>query len=778
MLNMKGMIAKLFSAALALGMVIQPVTPLTSPIIVFAQDGEVDPNPKTSPAPSGSPDARNTPEASATPSPTPSETPEPLIATYEDGVITISRSEEEKDFNISEFFDDHELQLKATVTEYTVDGVPNPSAEKTVSFTEDGNNGKASADITGLVDGLVYATISNISISVTPDNPNLSIENLIDLSALENEELKEIVVDKRTTTGTFAVSKTNGYSFSATVSNPKNGYRYSLRLKNNHDDVVVTSEPVECTNPFGTLTLSLNSGFAFDTEYTPVIVSEEEGEIVTGTTPLSIASPKYENISWMNDADSGKKYAEVIFNEEVFGTVALTLNQTANGEPNYVDITGSKNENSTTLNSYLFELTDVSGQDTSLDSYGAGTTYSFYGDDNKTPAVKVVLTAYDGYDYEVGGSENAYVSSAPSFIDIVAPVVTDFDLSVGENTIDDNATVNSDVTLSVKFNEPVDLDTTESWYEVTTASGETATEDTAAVLTRSSDGRTYTAKFSGNETDLTGLIYTIGSFTVKDGSSLSGTATINKTFTIDKVNPTVKVENTGNLNDGFVKGNINFTVSTNEVLAGPLTVGYTYTTNAGDDTASKTFEANADGAYSVVLGDEAANSVITYKNITLSGKDKAGNEINVDPDILTDKEITVDNAKPSVVFDDLKVYNAAGEEVENADNIANGKAVYTVLISDAGSGIDEDLFVFQIDGNEIKPSDYQISDDGNGNYTVTIEAPAQAVRPPRQNLSEAGKTHSSRPEGCFRTVVPDRPARCLFHAFWPGRQGPETPRST
>lgn len=739
MLNMKGILAKLFSAVLALGMVIQPVTPLTSPIIVFAEGEDADPANTPAPTPTtGTETGGETPDPTNSPEPTPASTPialsnpdessKLLAASYENGVITISATEygTGRDFDFAGFFKDYDLMVSAMVTSYDATGTPSSSQVKSVMFTE--NTDTATADIADLVDSGTYASISDFSVTLSSNEPDIVLKaEDVDLSVLQSDEVKNVVVDKRTTTvSDFKASKEGGYSFSATVSNPKYGYHYSLRLENKNGVAVATSDPFGCTNPFRPLTLSLNSGFAFDTEYTPVIVSEEEGKIVTGTTQLSITSPKYKSISWMNDATSGIKYAEVIFNEEVFGTVALTLNQTANDVTKPFTISGSKNPESTTPNSYLFELTDVSGQDTSLVSYGAGTTYSFYDDDNTTQAVNVVLTAYEGYDYEVAGSENAVVSSGQSFIDTFAPVVTDFDLSVGDDAIDNNATVNSDVTLSVKFNETVKLDNTENWYTVKTASGEVATEDNTAVLTGSSDGRTYTVKFSGNETDLTGLIYTIGSFTVKDDAGLSVTADINKTFTIDKVSPTVTVKNEGNLNNEFVKGNVNFTVSTDEALADTLTVGYTYTTNEGDVTASKTFSANADGTYSVVLGDEAVSSAIIYKNITLSGEDAAGNEINVDADTLTDKEITLDNAAPDVVFDSLEVYNAAGDKVDNADNIANGKAVYTVLISDAGSGIDETKFVFQIDSNVIQASDYEISKDENGNYTVTIEAPAKA----------------------------------------------------
>ena len=64
MLNKKGMLAKLFSAVLALGMVIQPVTPLTSPIIVFAQDEGTTETPETepTPSPSASPTTSSSPE--------------------------------------------------------------------------------------------------------------------------------------------------------------------------------------------------------------------------------------------------------------------------------------------------------------------------------------------------------------------------------------------------------------------------------------------------------------------------------------------------------------------------------------------------------------------------------------------------------------------------------------------------------------------------------------------------------------------------------------------
>ena len=61
MLNMKGILAKLFSAVLALGMVIQPVTPLTSPIIVFAEDDGGTTETPTDPVTSSEPVQPSTP---------------------------------------------------------------------------------------------------------------------------------------------------------------------------------------------------------------------------------------------------------------------------------------------------------------------------------------------------------------------------------------------------------------------------------------------------------------------------------------------------------------------------------------------------------------------------------------------------------------------------------------------------------------------------------------------------------------------------------------------
>ncbi len=758
MLNTKGILAKLFSAVLALGMVIQPITPVASPIIVFAEGeggttetptGPV-PSPSVSPTTSSSPETEvpgkdegqtpgtgteggttyntGTGETETPENPgynEPAKTAAIVKAEYDEAsdTVTVSAVEGADAQEVADFFNTYGLQLVATVVTNN-ETVETDIRKDLVESTNQETGVTASVNMSAFfVDGS-HVKVSDLSV-VVKDNTDETINAMIDTTALE--DIKK-VEDQRETTSTVTAfeNETEKYGFKAVVKHPKEGQKYTLRLTNNDDITnVIEVESAACVDPFAQLTITVTNGFKFDDYYTAEVLDGDGNPIsVSSESDLILNAPKYQSINWVGDADSAKvQYAEVVFDKAVYDTVELTLGQTINGVPDKTTITGEKNRNSTNQFSYLFELNDVSAIDTDLEDYSAGTAYFFCNNMN-TPVVKV---SFQNYDHTINNADQYTIDKNTKIADSVAPKVISADLSVG-----DNATANSEVTLTVKFSEPLKFKP-ELLYTINDSDAANPYKLEGQV--DKSDNTTYVFTFTGNEgvTDLpqVGQTYKVIGYTATDdvGNNQHDPFydnKVSKTFTIDRVSPVVSDVSVeyptepvfGADGTTYYKGAVSIKVVTNEKITGTLT----YKKDTSEEPvsvalANPTEEPTGNYTYTITVNSEAGASDV-YSNFGLSNIQDAGKNTpgSIDTEELATANFGIDYKAPDA---EIISNNIQGESYAKS-------ATFEFEAEDGnGAGIKSATFelkyedtITTISSEDIKTS----TEEGKTIYTVTLNA--------------------------------------------------------
>lgn len=737
MLNKKGMLAKLFSAVLALGMVIQPVTPLTSPIIVFAEgEGDTTPDPvvspETTPTPGtqepGNDDGNQTPdgetgnqgsgntgtgdqgdgqqggsgESGGTETPAnpgdngPEETTAIVKAEYdeESGTITVAALEGANEQEVANFFAAYDLELVATVATNGVTLDRQKIGEFVETTDQDTNEITATVNYSAIFVEDSHVKVSNLSV-VVKDAADETLNAKIDNTTLKGVEKEE---DKRETSATFESfeNENEGYGFKAVVSNPKKGQQYQLQLRDGTGAVVTQSDWTATKSPFEKLPLSLDSGFKFDIDYTPVVVSNDGTVNVNGSTKLRIDAPKYESISWMTEAET--EYAVVKFNKKVFWNVYLYLNRTANGVTEYIRLEdGELFDTTTTQNSYRFALRDISGDNTNLEKYGAGTTYSFIDRQSGSTVAKVVLTSTEdkNKEYVIDNLGNGGITRQDKPIDTVPPRMTNIDWSDNSNL----AKTKDNVTATVTFNEPL-KNAPVLFYTIN--DGDPATPNSVTGV-YNSDKDTYIFTFTGEE-NVTGDLpqegqkYSVISYTAEDNKhSYNGVLENTKEFTIDKVGPTVNSEGftfndeSGNpvVTGALVNSNVTITLSFDEEVVNPT---ISYKEDGEEKTASLTKDSNSSNyTYTFDVGESVYHR---YTDFSFNATDNAGNPLDSSAiSGLIPTEFMVDKVKPSISIDQY-IVDKNGEELDAVDSniVLTGKEFIGLNISvdDAESGLDLD----------------------------------------------------------------------------------------
>ncbi len=755
MLKMKGMIAKLFSAVLALGMVIQPVTPLTSPIVVFAQDEEVDPNPDTTPAPRSTPDPGagegnlpdpgegNTPET--TPEPTPGETggeqtptvslPETdgdyLIITEDANskgkfIISLAQPEgEQNTFDIDYFFGNYDVSLTANVLVQNPDGKKNDELSKTdasVVFAYDAETETATVDVNSLTEGLrgYYVTVNGLGVTYTPkadqDKYEVNVFGESGKSAIASWENK---YELRETSAEIADYDKENKSISATVTNPKVGVQYKLQIFNAEDSELVTSEPVSVQGITSSVTVSLSDITDQTCPGKCSIVVVEDAIAIKRRENVSFdyTQPQLTNLSVdKSDENTDKVVAE--FNEEMdASSLKLVLNY----------------ENNTVRSSGTVEVTGFAKEGDVGHKYSASLANLGNENSETTTATKYTFKSLTGVD--ASGNNNSLVyaeGSNPSkafenyVVDDKAPIVTDIQWSDNVNT---NVEANQDVKVTVTFSEPLVGDP-ELLYTVDDSDSSNPYKITGTFNTEEGN-YTFTFVGSKDENKPAGEKYSVIGYNAIDAEGNSkhdeeADAKVSKDFIIDMIAPTVSAnfvypsdnKYTDGEGNNYYNSFVKVEIVANEQITGTLTynkdtseepVSVSLPNPQYDDTTGNytyIVKVDSQNGYSDIFSDFVLNDI----------KDLAGNDPESNTDALETAVFGIDYKTPMGKISSSSI---------DGDSYAQS-ATFEFEVEDGnGAGVKSGSFELRYDGNNTPISADNIKsrvEEGKTIYSVTLNS--------------------------------------------------------
>lgn len=731
MLNKKGMLAKLFSAVLALGMVIQPVTPLTSPVIVFAEGGDSTPGTgdttlqtadpmQTSTPSTGAPEPGQGGQKGETGGPDVGEPPLLNLPNSEGhylhiaedannkGLFTISLvvpSETGIEFPTDYFFSNYDVNLTADVLVKNSDGSPNNELSKTdasVAFVYNAETKTATADVNSLTNGLsgYYVTISGLDVTYTPkaglevDPYEVNVFGDDGKSAItswkNNYDFREVSVE-------ISDYDKEKQTYTAKVNNPKIGVQYTLQLVAD-GTTVATSEPVHSASVASSITLTLNR-LTYDKYPGTYSVG-----VFEGTTSLDgkidnvsfdYTAPQLTNLSVVSvDENTDKVVAE--FDEEMdASSLKLVLNYANNvaRSSGTVEVNGFAREGEFGYK-YSASLANLDNENSETTT---GTKYTFNSLTGFDASVNNNELVYaEGYD-----PSNAFVNYV---VDDKAPIVTDIVWSDNVNT---NVETNQDVTATVTFSEPLAGDP-ELLYTVDGGDFSNPNKITGAF--NSKEGN-YIFTFTGSEDDSkpAGEKYSVIGFKATDAENNSNhdveaDAKVSKEFIIDMVAPTVSanfvypsVANTYTDSEGnnFYNSSVNFEIVANEEISGQLNY------IKGDSDLSVTTDITSveptysEGKYIYQFEIDCDDlTTVEYSNFDIVElKDKVGNS---DEEKVNEGEIT----NVSFVIDHKAPVISSVQSSVSDDDTAVKEITYTYRVSDDnGSGLKLHSAEFSVTNN-------------------------------------------------------------------------------
>ncbi len=749
MLNMKGMLAKLFSAVLALGMVIQPVTPLTSPIIVFAEGEGGTTETPTAPEPSspstpGAPEPDQGGNGNQTPGENEDETTgntgtgneggqtggsggsdvgEPPLLNLPDskghylhiaedannkGLFTISLvypSETGIEFPTDYFFSNYDVNLTADVLVKNSDGSPNNELSKTdasVAFVYNAETKTATADVNSLTNGLsgYYVTISGLDVTYTPkaglevDPYEVNVFGDDGKSAItswkNNYDFREVSVE-------ISDYDKEKKTYTAKVNNPKIGVQYTLQLVAD-GTTVAKSEPVYSASVASSITLTLNY-LTYDKYPGTYSVG-----VFEGTTSLDgkkdnvsfdYTAPQLTNLSVVSvDENTDKVVAE--FDEEMdASSLKLVLNYANNvaRSSGTVEVNGFAREEEVGYK-YSASLANLDNENSETTT---GTKYTFYSLTGFDASVNNNELVYaEGYD-----PSNAFVNYV---VDDKAPIVTDIQWS---DNVNNNVETNQKVTATVTFSEPLAGDP-ELLY---TVDGSDYSNPNKIKGTFNAEEGNYTFTFAGSkdENKPAGEKYSVIGFNATDSENNSNhdekaDDKVSKEFIIDMVAPTVSAnfvyplaENTYSDSEGIIYYNssVNVEIVANEEISGQLNY------IKGDSDLSVTTDITSveptysEGKYIYQFEIDCDNlTTVEYSNFDIVElKDKVGNS---DEEKVNEGEIT----NVSFVIDHKAPVISSVQSSVSDDDTAVKEITYTYRVSDDnGSGLKLHSAEFSVTNN-------------------------------------------------------------------------------
>ncbi len=778
MLNTKGMLAKLFSAVLALGMVIQPVTPLESPIIVFAQDEEVDPNPDTTPAPSSTQDTGDTPETTPSPTPVPSQyepgnievggetpstnvsentedptprTPDPeLEILYFDldiasNKITLTSNETTMQYFYQNYYD-FTLQLNATQVTYDENGPTTTNITDQFTLSEDGNY--LNFEYKPTIENNEYAELNNLSLTVLgrdddiQDNYHVAFNNETTLDG------KSLYVDKRVASFTYA---NQNKQVIVTITNPLRDHTYNATLtKANVSRAVPESVTgsVSIENYKKTEQIILNT-VEFEGEYTLSVQDGDKPLEDPVGLPLMLnfdnTGPEVTKIEISNNSS----LVTVTLNEEVganddgIPNIYLNLKRAADGTEDWqvVSVPGERSADTSVI-AYKFNISDDQYGDIN-EAIGNGTQYKLY----KENLIK-------GTD-QIGNPISIGTTNIPELSferDDYAPVISNLKYSV-----DDDVT-NQPVTLYVSFKEgelPEDGKVNLDYYIDTELK-------TGVLLNKSEKADAfgnpyYTYIFDASKGDQQKI--TVDKLYATDGKNEitydDSNFDYKKEFTIDKLSPELTVGEPTYKGNSYTDASGNKYVAKEATVSIPLTVTepVNLTVNNGQDKITEIksddfVQQDGEYQYTLIINSEAYDTFDF--DLSFSGTDLAGNTIEFSEESLEKIKFAYDNSAPTITLESIKV---DGEEADTADDktwlYGNETLVYTFVVSDDGSGVNLDTFdVYYNSDIKIEGVTHE---DNTFSVTVNPDLKFESITATiRDNVNNEGNVQFGRP-----TVIED-----------------------
>ena len=760
MLKMKGMLAKLFSAVLALGMVIQPVTPLESPIIVFAQDEEVDPanTPDETTPSTGTETGGGTPGTDVsgnenTEDPTPrSSDPEFEILNF-DLYIVANKITLTSDPRIMQYFDStydsYTLQLNATKELHGASGTSANDFTDKFLLSEDKKTLSYEYNPTDIEnDG--YAELKNISLTVLGKSGN-SLDNY--QIAFNNEgtlEGKSLYVDNRTASVTY---KNQNDQVIVTITNPLRGHTYSATLTNTEAKPVTGSVEIDSYLPSQTITLNTAD---FEGEYTLSIKDGEKEMSLPNGMPSTLSFDHTGPVVTGIKVSADNTLVTVTLNEEAgvkdgsTPDIALNLKRAAVGTDdwNVVSVTGKRSDDTSVI-AYEFDISESEYGDINSE-IGNGTQYEWNADN--------VIAGID----QSGNAISIGTVKIPdlSFVrDNYEPVISDLKYSF------DGTVTNQPVTLYVSFKEG-ELPANGS-VSLEYKSG-TETANTNVPLEKSEENDklgnpyyTYTFDVADDESktiEVVALHATDGrNGTTYDESEFQ----YKKKFTIDTLAPELMVGNpsyTGNLytnpEDGKVYLSEGSTVSIPLKVNEPVNLTINNSEDKLKDIAWTEFvEQNGEYYYTLTI-DSTTYTAIDF-NLSITGTDLAGNAIKFSETSLENISFTYDNNAPKITLESIKV---DGKDTDKEDEVtwlySNESLVYTFAVTDDGADVNLDTFKVAVtqNGTEVELTDVQRNyEEKTITVTVTPDHKFESITATiEDNVKNNGSESFARP-----TVIED-----------------------
>lgn len=719
MLNTKGMLAKLFSAVLALGMVIQPITPVASPIIVFAEENEGSTPPGEDPG-TGDTGEGNMPDPGAGEGNAP-DAPDPEFEILNfDLDIVANKITLTSDPRTMQYFDptyySYTLQLNATKELHGASGTSANDFTDKFLLSDDKKTLSYEYNPTDIeIDG--YAELKNISLTVLDTSDN-SLDNY--QIAFNNEgtlEGKSLYEDNRTASVKY---ENQNDQVIVTITNPLRGHTYSATLTNTEAKPVTESVGIDSYLPSQTITLNTAD---FEGEYT-LSIKDGENKMplpngILSTLNFDHTGPVVTDIEVANDNTS----VTVTLNEEAgikgdgAPDIALNLKRAAvrTGDWNVISVPGKRSDDTSVI-AYEFNISEGKYGDINAE-IGNGTQYEWNDD--------IVIKGNDKF----GNAISIGITEIPPLSferDKYPPVISDLKYSF------DGTVTNQPVTLYVSFKEgelpaggAVSLD-----YK----SG-TETANTNVPLKKSKENDklgnpyyTYTFDVADDESktiEVVALHATDGrNETTYDESEFQ----YKKVFTIDKIAPELTVGNpsyTGNSYTNPEDGKVY--LSEGSTVSIPLKVNepVNLTINNGEDKlkdiAWTEFDKQNGEYYYTLTIDSTTYTAIDF-NLSITGTDLAGNAIEFSETSLENISFTYDKNAPEITLESIKV---DGKDTDKEDEVtwlySNESLVYTFGVTDDGADVNLDSFKVAVtqNGTEVELTDFQRNDEEK-TFTVTV----------------------------------------------------------
>lgn len=716
MLNKKGMLAKLFSAVLAAGMVIQPVTPLTSPIIVFAEGEGGTTETPTGPEPSSpsTPGDYDPGDDGGNQTPGTGNQGSGNTGTGDQGDGQQGGSGESGE---SGGTGEPEQQAKYNLT-YEVSG-------NTVTITKDGetaseiikvvlkvtNSDKTDGDVELLfreaseVSHTFKKTVPNTEVSYTLTGIEVWTETgpISEGVTIKNYDDTPVAFTIGKETVTFDTSSND--VLKATVTNPADGVEYKLVIS---DESGITHESDPASNLTGeelsleinTKELNLTGTFSAKVTAGNNGGSVDVDEVQTGIV-YDHTSPVMQSFT-VNDTED--KITFVLDENVDPADLAITFDAEYSSYSVNNPVEPILSNETPRVFTYTYKLSDLSGGE---NGDHAGTKYTI--DPEKFKA----LADAKGNKVSISNEVLAQIAGEV-FVDTSAPAFDENDVRFID--LPENGYTNKSVTVSVTFAEgklPEGGNVTLTYHE----GDDTASPISVPMEVSGEEKVSYEYTFAvttGSERNIV-----VESINATDGRNASK-VDIGKSFVIDTIVPEVTVSlNDKGLNqwDIYYSNDPSITFTSNE----PLTISLKY--NDKTDEKVELTDPDLDGQYEGTFADfnTPELSTVEYKDFSFAGSDVAGNDINFSGDI---DNFVVDKTAPTICDEKFSAYDAQGKLIEGEDvSSANGNAVYSFTIKDDASGINDTAFsLTDLEGNTIE---FISKEDENnpGTYNFTVNAP-------------------------------------------------------